>query len=324
MKELLKNKKFLISIGVILGLILILVILNFTLFTLQYVEIDFRNQSQIFTDESIQSISNDSAISKGTSIFNVAKKEITQSLEKKYHNLKVINIETIFPNKIIIHIAEREETYAIKAFDQYSKEKYFICDAEFKVLYVSYEQYHNEQYNAIMFTGLENMIVNSDNVIAGDFLEFKPSVDKKILLNIGTSLLINNKTVAMQKSLIKSIEYTSDIYYVTATTMPYLIIKDFNDFQTNIYKIDTLLAEKFQYMFAVWSQVIYNPNVFFNSQDLQEHPEISGTDYYLNYVLEIIENIEGKLLIFPRKKWINSTRTVDIKNYKVYNYKKML
>lgn len=293
MKELiLKHKKLIISLGVILGVVLIIVILNFTLFALKSVEIDFKNESNIFTEESKESIANNDVIKKGTSIFALSKKNITNTLEKDNPYLKVINIETVFPNKIIIHCAQREETYAVKASDT----KYFICDSEFKVLNIA-TSFYNEQYNPILFTGLENLIVNTNRVNAGEFLEF--SSESEILNSIGTSLLMNNKTVSMQRGLIQSIELTSGIYYYTATNMPYLIIKDFNGFQTNVYMLETLLAEKFQYMFATWSQVVYNPQNFF-AKELQDGTlsidEIQE-DYYLDYILQIRENLQSQILI---------------------------
>ena len=293
MKESLqKNKKLIISLSVVLGIVLLLIILYFTVFTLKSVEVDFRNESHIYSEESKQSIAEDSIIKKGSSIFTLSKKTITKTLEKNNPYLKIINIETVFPSKIIIHCAEREETYAVRANDT----KYFICDAEFKVLNVS-PSYYNSQ--AILFTGLENLIENTNRVNAGEFLEF--SSEAEVLKSIGTSLLRANKTVVMQKSLIESIEFTSGIYYYTAKNQPYLIIKDKNGFQTNVYAIDTLLAEKFQAMFATWSNVIYNPSVFYKDELNSTNPEkkIELADipqnYYLNYTLNVYEDNHGKL-----------------------------
>ena len=292
MKGLKKYKKLIIALSVVLGVVLVCVILNFTLFSLKTVEIDFKNEPMIFTDESKESIANNSAIKKGTSVFAISKNNITEQLEKDNPYLKVINIETVFPNKIVIHCAEREETYAVKASDS----KYFICDAEFKVLNIT-TTYYNEQYNSILFTGLENIITNTNRVNAGEFLEF--SSEGEILKSVGTSLLKNNKSVAQQRALIKSIELTSGIDAVTSKNMPYIIIKDFNGFQTNIYRLETLLAEKLQYMFATWSQVVYNPSVFY--ADELENGTLTmdqiSEDYYLNYVLQIRENLQSQILI---------------------------
>lgn len=292
MKGLQKYKKTIISFSIILGVVLCFVILNFTLFALKTVEINFKNQPMIFTEESKSSVANNESIRIGSSIFSLSKKNITNQLEKDYPYLKVINIETVFPNKIIIHCAEREETYAVKASDT----KYFICDAEFKVLNIQ-TSFFNEQYNAILFEGLENIISNSNRVNAGEFLEF--SSEKSILENIGKSFLKCNKSVAYQRGLISSIKLTSGIYPFTATNLPYLIIKDFNGFQTNIYKLESLLAEKFQYMFATISQVVYNPAEFFKAELEEGSIQLDSIEenYYLDYILQIRENLKNELLI---------------------------
>ena len=268
MKGLLKHKNWLIALGVLLGLILILVILNFTLFALRDVEIDFKIQSTIFSNEAQENIANNSAISRGTSVFALNKTYIKEQLERDNPYLKVINIETVFPNKIIVHCAEREETYAIRA----GESRFFICDAE-------------------------NIITNANRVNAGEFLEF--SSDSKLLTSLGQALLENNKTIAQQRGLISTITLSSSIYPFTATNLPFFEIRDFNGFITNIYKPDTLLAEKFQYMFATLSQVVYNPSVFF-AKDIEEGNialEQIEEDYYLDYTLDIMENNQGALVI---------------------------
>lgn len=308
MKEFLqKHKKLVISLSVILGVFLLLLILGLTVFTLKTVEVDFKNETQFFNEERVDAIKESDTIKKNSSIFGVSKKEIKNNLEKTYPYIKVINIETVFPNKIIIHCAEREETYAVKVDDSL----YFICDAEFKVLSVEKEYYSGQ---AILFTGLENLITNSNRANTGDFLEF--SSEEEMLKNIGTSLLQANKTVAYQKSLIKSIELKSGKYYYTGLNQPYFVIKDQNDFQTNIYAVDTTLSEKFQCMFAFLGTVAYNPSMFFadeiknGEKDLSETDETKTTyikpNYYLDYVLKILETNEHKLQIRLEKIAENS------------------
>lgn len=301
MKGLLRHKKWLIAGGVLLGLLLVLVILNFTLFSLKDVEIDFKNQSTIFSDEAKESIAQNSAIKRGTSIFALNKKDIQDKLERDNPYLKVINIETVFPNKITIHCAEREETYAIRAgVNAGGNEEYFICDAEFKVLYTSTTQspYQSKQTDPILFLGLEDYIEDNDHLVQpGEFLTF--SFGQDILEELGRALLLNNKTVAEQRGLISRITLTSDIYPFTATRLPYFVIEDFNGFVTNIYKPDTLLAEKLQYMFATLSQVVYNPSVFYQ-KDLADGKitmEQIDENYYLDYNLQILENNNSELVI---------------------------
>ena len=295
-----KNKKLVVVLGIVFAVLVICVVLNFTLLSLHTVEINFKNEPTVFASEDSKSlIRDDKSIKLGTSIFAINKKEITASLEENNEYLKVVNIETVFPNKIVIHCAEREESYAIKANDT----KYFICDADFKVLYIYYSQpiFPSDQSNVILITGLQNLIKNEYRVNPGDFLEFNSEAE--ILKSIGTSLLANNKTVAMQKSLIKSIEFTSDIYYYTAKNQPYIIVTDFNGFKTEIYALNTLLAQKFQTMFMCWSQIVYNPTVMFKTE-LSNGGSLDSIDenYYLNYTLKIMEDLNGKLNVRLDKK----------------------
>lgn len=289
MKGLLKHKKLLIGSGIVLGLVLLVVILCFTLFSLRTVEVEFKNNPQIFTEQSKISIKENQSIKYGTPVFALNKNKIITELEKDKPYLQVINIETVFPNKIIIHCAEREETFAVKAGDK----KYFICDRDFKVLTIR-TNYSSTQDNAILFLGLENIIENTNRVNEGEFLEF--SSETEMLKNIGQALLQNNKTVAEQRALIKTIELDSCVYYYTAKNQPYLKITDFNGFVSNIYVPETLLATKFQAMFASVSQVIYNPEKFFTEEEIASMGTIDE-NYYLNYELQIEEDTKGKLYI---------------------------
>lgn len=289
MKGILKHKKLLISLGVILGLVLLIIILSFTLFALHTVTVEFKNNTQIFTEESKLSISENEAIKYGSPIYTINKSKIIEELEKDKPYLEVINIETVFPNKLIIHCAEREETYAVKAGDK----KYFICDKDFKVLTIR-PNYTSLQDNSILFLGLENLILNTNRVNEGEFLEF--SSEGEMLKSIGQAMLLNNKTVSDQRALIKSIELDSAVYYYTAKNQPYLKFTDYNGFVTNIYVPETLLANKLQVMFATVGQVIYNPEKFFTPEEIASMGELSET-YYLDYNLQIEEDTKGKLFV---------------------------
>ena len=290
MKGLLKHKKLIISLGVVLGLVLLVVIMSFTLFAVGKVEVRFKNNTQIFTEESKTAIAKHEAIKFGTPIYTLNKKQLINELEKDKPYLKVINIETVFPNKIIIHCAEREETYAVKAGDR----KYFICDSEFKVLTIR-PNYTSTQDNAILFLGLENIIENTNRVNEGEFLEFSTQKDKDLLISIGQALLLNNKTVSDQRALIKTIELDSCLYH--AINQPYLKITDYNDFVANIFIPDNNLATKIQIYFASVSQVVYNPSKFFTPEELAEMGELAA-DYYLSYQLHIGETEpDGKLYL---------------------------
>ena len=80
------------------------------------------------TEEDKQAIINSGGFSYGIPVFAVNKTEIINKLEKENYYLKVVNIETVFPNKLIVHCAEREELFSIKL----SENLYYICDLRTK------------------------------------------------------------------------------------------------------------------------------------------------------------------------------------------------
>lgn len=298
MKELLKHKKILIGGGIAVGVILVFVILIFTLFAVNSIEVNFLNVPQVafVSEESAQNIINTSGIQKGKTILSVNKEQAIKNLEKENPYLKVVNIETVFPNKIVIHCAEREALFAVR-----SGSKYFMCDGEFKVLNVVeldvlQESYPNTQKNAIEFLGLDGNIDNLSRLNAGDFIEFE--TDGEMLKNITTALIYNNKTVAEQKALIKTIKFDSSIYYYTGKNQPFLQITDFNDFVTNIYVPESKLVNKFQAMFLTVSDVLYNPEKLFDEDELLSLAD----DYYKSYILKIEEDLQGKLNVRLEKQ----------------------
>lgn len=125
-----KSKKLGVFLGVLI-FILVLIVLNSTLFTLQSVNIYWLTNKNVLELEKDNSITNN--IKTGDSIFLIKKDEIKDSLEKKYPYLRVVSIETKFPNRLVIHSAEREALYAVKIYD----DNYAIIDDLGKVLKIN-------------------------------------------------------------------------------------------------------------------------------------------------------------------------------------------
>ena len=94
-----KNKK-LIGLLIVLAFITVLVVLNSTLFTLQSISVNWLTTKCEL--ETLKDYTMVDSIEKGESIFLVKKDKIVENLEKKYSYLRVVSIETKFPNKIVI------------------------------------------------------------------------------------------------------------------------------------------------------------------------------------------------------------------------------
>ena len=129
-----KSKRLIVMLCVLVFLT-VLIVINSTLFTLQSISVNWlttKNQLQKFKDYEIIE-----DVSLGQNIFLVKKENIANKLEKDFHYLRVVSIETKFPNKIVIHCAERESLYAVKLSDK----EYAIIDERGKVLDISNGSY---------------------------------------------------------------------------------------------------------------------------------------------------------------------------------------
>jgi len=137
-----KNRR-LIVILCVLAFITVLVVINSTLFTLQKVNVNWlTTKHELLSTKDYQITDN---VNMGQSIFLVNKDKLTSTLEKKYPFLRVVSIETKFPNKIVLHAAERVSMYAIKLSDS----EYAIIDEKGKVLKLS---------NGSIFEGVEGSL----------------------------------------------------------------------------------------------------------------------------------------------------------------------
>ncbi len=188
--KLTKKKKWIISGSVLIGIVGIVILLLFTLFSLKNVAVDFRTSTTNLT------ASQEEIIEKGDFAYNSpvifhSKKGYTKRLEEAYPYIKVINIETVFPNKFIIHVSEREEVFAIA-----SQEGFYICDQEFKVLRKT-DDFSSQSSNAILLSG----ITIKEEKVEGEFLKIENYAD------IFSAFVESNRLLFEQKALVKEIEF---------------------------------------------------------------------------------------------------------------------
>lgn len=160
-----KNKRLAIIL-IILTFFAVVVVLSSTVFSLSKVDVNFLTTTDHLTGQA-EDIVESANFNLGENVLFVNKNLHTTLLEKQNPYLKVVNIETIFPNKIVLNVAERNEVFSIKLPDN----SYAICDEELKVLKTSLT-YYNSAQNAIE---LKNVTVLNSTVSAGDFLTVEES-----------------------------------------------------------------------------------------------------------------------------------------------------
>ena len=252
-----KNKK-LIALLSIFGFIAIIVLLSSTVFTLKSVNVNWLTSRYKLEGITSKKISDENKFDFGSSIFFLDKKEITKTLEEKYPYIKVVSVETRFPNKATIHVSEREGLFAVKIQDN----KYAIVDDEFKILeYPVTEDYFTsnlEEQKAIKVS-LENISFgNDENLIPGQYLE-KEEVTN-LLSQFAYSLKESGNDTLTSKNLIKSInlKVSSLENYIEIKTNYMLTIK--------IEEPKELLTEKLQMGFEVYD--IYHSQDYYANKTI--------------------------------------------------------
>lgn len=187
-----KNKRLAILL-VILVFFAVVVVLSSTVFSLATVEINFLSTTHYLTNN--QAIIDSGKFKYGENVFFSSKKTYISNLEKANPYLRVLNIETIFPNKLVINAAERQEVYVIKL----DNNKYAKTDEFLKVLEIS-NVYQNNTENGIELFGAE--VVSQTGLTAGDFFE----TSSTYLTELFNCLREWNTSYVTLKSKIQSIQ----------------------------------------------------------------------------------------------------------------------
>lgn len=243
-------KKFMIWSIIFLSFIGVCVIFCFTIFALNSVSLDYRSSSYFYNDETLQEILDAGEFSNGSCVFFIDKEFSRKKIELAHPYVKVINIETIFPNKLIVHCIEREELFAINFEDN----KYYICDEDLKILRIT--QNENDDFNIqnspIIIDGCGE--INKDLNIS-DFLNLDSDMEE-VIKKVSSAFKLNNRTCVEQKSIIKNIKLlmSASIKHYDYTVA--LKITDFFNFETTIIDASDFLELKINLFLTVNSEIL--------------------------------------------------------------------
>lgn len=241
------KKKLIISLSIVFGIVAVLLILFWTLFGLKSVTVSFSTTLENLT-VSEEEIVEAGDFNMGACVLFEEKEKSIRKIEnyvsenKNFAYIKVLNIETVFPNKFVIHISEREELFAIPFGDEI-----LICDRELRVL-DKVESFSSDQTNAIL---LEGLTIKNEIVDYGDFLD----VEEEGIKNLYSAFVENNRNLSEQRGKFEKItistyqdEYTHEGYKKAE-------LVTFSGRIFEIYNIDFALANKIRLMFAVESSI---------------------------------------------------------------------
>lgn len=101
----------------IVGLVLIaaIALINGLLFRVKTVTVDFDTETSIQAEEGeAEKIIAASGIKKGKNIFGVSESRMIKNINAALPGVRVVNIERIFPNRIVIHVSKRVPVYLMK------------------------------------------------------------------------------------------------------------------------------------------------------------------------------------------------------------------
>ncbi len=241
------KKKLLISLSVVFGIVAVLLLLFWTLFGLSKVTVSFSTTLENLT-VSKQEIIKVGKFRKGASVLFENKKKSIKRIEdyvsknKNFAYIKIENIETVFPNKFVIHISEREELFAVSY-----EEKFLICDRDLRVLNIL-DKFESSQNNAIL---LEGLTIKNKTVEIGDFLKTEENSIKKLY----SAFVSNNRNLNEQRSKFEKLELSKYKDDFTKKEYVSLELSTFAGRTFEIRNIDFALQNKVALMYATESAI---------------------------------------------------------------------
>ncbi len=162
-----KKNRILTLVLSILSVVVLIVVLSGTIFTVGKVEVRWLSERGNLSTLSEQEIVEISELKAGSSVFFVSKDNAVDKLEKEYPYIAVSSIETLFPNTLIIHARERDEVFALQLTS-----KYLLVDSDFKVLKIISGDFIPTHTSAIKITSEFDF----GNYEAGDFINVDASL----------------------------------------------------------------------------------------------------------------------------------------------------
>lgn len=262
-----KYKRLFIMLSCCIGFLLLCTVLSFTLFRVHKVELHFKNETlNLSSEEEHEYIIKSSKVSYSTPVFAINKRNLIENMELSNPYLKVINIETVFPNKLVVHCAEREVTFAIEI----DNNTYFIVDSDLKILetYQTYDKaYESTQTNAILLRGIH---VENKSAKMGEALICTENFNVAKL--ISDTLLSYNRPIAEQRAMFKEIRVGYERSRYTLQSEMKLTFVTFDNFEINVYDIESLFTKKMGYILALI------PKYYDKANDYTMHFNINPKD----------------------------------------------
>lgn len=240
------NKKTL-SVVISVSVLLLLVILNFTLFRVKNVKVQFKNDAaQVHSEDVTEDyVISKSGIKKGKSIFGISQSKVKANIDNAIYSVELLHIERKFPNTIILHVERRVPILWIRTAT--SPARYLILDKDLKVLD---EVSDINNIDSSLVKVVPGQAIKNTQATKGDTLENRSGSDDLLLVNrVIAGLLISSKndknegairTIETVKRMLKSIDIVKEKGKYTVV----LRVKDTTNNNGCKYEIGNFAATK--------------------------------------------------------------------------------
>ena len=293
------KKQIIIALCILAGITLTAVTFCLTLFTVKDIKLDFRTSTA--NEYSVSEIIEKSELPYGKCVFFLKKDEYVKKIEKQFPYLEVINIETVIPSHIIIHLSERQEFYAVKHKDQI-----LFCDDDFKILRIEDTgSYDSTTTNAIFIDEYKLTILNK-TVEAGDMLEFNETG----LKNLFNAMLKNSRNRSEMLAFVKQIETFSDKEEVTNENQTGVKLTAHSGREIFVYNIAYGLEYKLRKVFALLPEIMNIEKFKYNNVNYDINDEILKDE-----MINILQNAQIHV-----KNYISKTNFSEKDNYYYLTY----
>lgn len=229
-----------VATSILVLLVGLIILLSFTVFSLKSVEVSFRTSHYNITATE-EEIVEKGEFNMGNSVFFQGKAKYAEKIEESNPYINVINIETVFPSKFIVHIAERQEIYAIPF-----ENGHYICDEELRVLRIE-DGFVSTSSNAILLN--LSSPLSQNNLREGDYIE-----DIEVPA-IYEAMFENNRPLGEQIEMIESVTISNEYNLNTFREEMVATLKLFSGQTIRIVDTEKGLVAKIDLMLDVYSQL---------------------------------------------------------------------
>lgn len=241
----------------------LLVVLVSAVFTVQSISVNWHTKPNVLTVENNDNIISSSKIKQKSSVFTLKKKDYIASIEKNNSYVKVDSIEVQFPNKVVIHVSEREPYYYLNI----GVGEYAILDEDLKVLELTNDlnAYINKFGISPIEMNIDSTMIANLTIGSGDFLSVACTDTYTTFASFVSKI---DYTPLKAKNTIKSIRLVNDNLYVYTYLGLDMYIDDIGNNFTDKLLYGFSVYEEYKDTYFEGTIMCYDNNTYLSHEDI--------------------------------------------------------